>query len=121
MIMYRSLAIKMPGIRSLLLGTILLQSISSIAQQADTAGLVRVGVLHKVGDSLKAYIKEPLAPKPLQWKAVVVPTVLITYGTLAVTTNWFDDVNLLGRRWASGTAQDAGRRRSTLGRRHTSG
>jgi membrane-associated phospholipid phosphatase len=103
MIMHCFMAIKTPRIPLLLLGLMLLQSFSVIAQQADTSALVRVGFFHKVGDSLKAYIKEPLAPKPLQWKAVVIPTALITYGTLAVTTSWFDDVNLLGRRWASGT------------------
>jgi membrane-associated phospholipid phosphatase len=37
--------------------------------------------------------------------------VLIGYGTLSVTSGWFDDVNLLGRRWTSGNV-DPNRRTS---------
>jgi membrane-associated phospholipid phosphatase len=90
-------------IRLVVLGILLWHPCPGLAQEADTPAIVRVNFIHKVGDSVNAYLKEPIAPKPLQWKAVVIPTVLITYGTVAVTTNWFDDVNLLGRRWASGT------------------
>src|ERR1044072_4042047 len=57
--------------------------------------------IHRVGDTVKAYLREPVTPKPMKWKAIVVPAALISYGTLSVASGWFDEVNLLGRRWAS--------------------
>lgn len=57
--------------------------------------------LSRAGDSTLAYLKTPLPSKPLSWKAVVIPTALVSYGTLAFTSDWGKDVNLFGKRWAS--------------------
>ncbi len=45
---------------------------------------------------------DPVASKPLSWKAAVIPAGLLAYGTFAFTSRWGTDVNLFGRRWASG-------------------
>lgn len=88
--------------RSLLVLTMLCTSLQSAQAQYelaehDTAAAHSL----RIGDTLLAYLRQPIAPKPLQWKAIVVPAGLITYGTLSVTSGWFDEVNLLGRSWAS--------------------
>jgi membrane-associated phospholipid phosphatase len=67
------------------------------AAAPDTAGVHAFSI----ADTFLTYLREPIAPKPLRWKAFVVPAGLITYGTLSVTSGWLDNVNLLGRRWAS--------------------
>ena len=66
--------------------------------RADRPVVTRV---HRAGDTLGAWIKAPLQSKPLSWKAVVVPAALISYGTLAFTSDWGKNVNLFGKRWAS--------------------
>ncbi len=65
---------------------------------ADTPSASR---LQRVGDTLVAYFKAPLPSKPLSWKAVAIPSVLIGYGTLSFSSNWGKDINLFGRRWAT--------------------
>src|ERR1043165_69923 len=74
---------------------------TSATNAGDTSSFPTHGSTHRIIDSLKANLKEPLTPKPLKWKAIVVPAALIGYGTLSVASGWLDDVNLLGRRWAS--------------------
>jgi membrane-associated phospholipid phosphatase len=70
--------------------------------QTDTSAPHGIQARQSVAYKLRADILEPIAPKPLKWKAIVVPAGLITYGTLSVAFGWFDQVNLLGKRWATG-------------------
>jgi membrane-associated phospholipid phosphatase len=75
--------------------------VHTFAQESRSAGEASTGRFHHIGDTLSAYFKTPVVPKPLSWKAIAIPTALITYGTISATSGWFDDVNLLGKRWAS--------------------
>lgn len=70
-------------------------------QLPDSAQPRKTGFLQRMGDSLGSHLRQPVSPKPLSWKAIAIPAGLITYGSLSVTTGWFDDVNLFGRRWAT--------------------
>ena len=67
----------------------------------DTAGRRNGGIIHRVGDSVMAFLTKPLQPKPLSWKAIVIPGALIAYGTLSVTSDELNRINLTGRRWAA--------------------
>jgi hypothetical protein len=94
--------IKHKSICSLLTGLLLLQSSAAFAQSAhDTLAVPkqslprRIG--HSIGSSLRAYVE----PKPMGWKAWVVPVALIGYGSASVATGALDDVNLFGKRWAT--------------------
>src|SRR6476660_687795 len=86
--------------RSLVLSAMLLFPATDYAQLND-APVHRDGFFHRLGDSLSANLHARVEPKPLKWKAIVIPAGLITYGTLSVTSGWLNDVNLLGKRWAS--------------------
>lgn len=55
---------------------------------------------HRLGDTTLAYLRTPLPSKPLSWKAIVVPAVLVSYGTLSFTSEWGKNVNVLGKKWA---------------------
>jgi hypothetical protein len=68
---------------------------------AQGPGAHRPGLLHRIGDTLAANLTTPLSPKPLSWKAIVIPAGLIGYGTLSVISDWGHDVNLFGKRWAT--------------------
>ena len=59
-------------------------------------------LVQKVADSAKGDIKTPVQPKGLSWKPVVIPAALITYGVLELKLNFLKDVNITGRKWASG-------------------
>lgn len=72
-----------------------------VLAQADTATLPASSGRHRVGDTLVSYLKTPLAPKSLSWKAIVIPTALIGYGTLSFTSEWAEDINIFGRRFAT--------------------
>lgn len=84
---------------------------SSVVEAQDSSTVQSAMSRHSIGYELKADMLEPIAPKPLKWKAIVVPAGLITYGTLSVASGWFDDVNLLGKRWATGN-EDPNRKTS---------
>ena len=71
------------------------------AQVADAPVPHRAGLIHRVGDTLAADFTAYVEPKGMKWKAFVVPVALIGYGTLSVTSGWFDNVNLTGKRWAA--------------------
>src|SRR4051812_33423595 len=87
---------------SLCVAGLLLCPAAGRCQDADTAGRYREGFMHRLGAGLKSDFTTPVAPKGLKWKAIVVPAALVGYGTISATSGWFNDVNLLGRRWASG-------------------
>jgi membrane-associated phospholipid phosphatase len=75
---------------------------SSTAQSKhDSTHTVRHSFANRVGDSLVTWIKAPTDPKPLSWKAWVIPAGLIGYGSASVATGALDDVNLFGKRWAT--------------------
>ena len=87
---------------SLLIFWVLLCDTASVqAQTGDTAARQRNGIFHRIGDTLLSHLRTRVEPKPLSWKAIVIPTGLIAYGTISVTSGWLDDINLTGRRWAS--------------------
>jgi membrane-associated phospholipid phosphatase len=71
------------------------------AQEAPPAAARRHSLMHRVGDTLLANLKAHVEPKPLGWKAWVIPIGLVSYGTISTATEWLDDVNLLGKRWAT--------------------
>jgi membrane-associated phospholipid phosphatase len=89
------MAIRTTGIALTIALSTCIGQLPSIAQEEDSRRF------HHIGDTLVNYLKSPLEPKPLSWKAIVVPAGLIGYGTISVTSGWMNDVNLLGRRWAS--------------------
>ena len=71
-------------------------------QPADSAETrAHRGFVRRAGDTIRTWVGTPLTPKRMKWKAVVIPSILITYGTLTGATGWLEDVNLLGRKWAS--------------------
>jgi membrane-associated phospholipid phosphatase len=88
----------MAFLRSAILCAFLSGSLCAAAGVPDSARHER---FHHIRDTLSSYFAAPVVPKPLKWKAIVVPAGLITYGTLSVAYGWFNDINLFGRRWAS--------------------
>ena len=70
-------------------------------QTNDSEAVRNTSFLHRLRDTVKAQFNTPLTPKPLGWKAVVIPVTLISYGTLSVASPWFDDADLLGQRLAT--------------------
>src|SRR3954464_15254083 len=91
---------------SLFLGGVTVAQPVATADRAQHSTLMR-----RITDTFEADLRQPIAPKPLKWKAVAIPAVLISYGTLSAASGWFDEVNLLGRRWASGN-EDPNRKTS---------
>jgi membrane-associated phospholipid phosphatase len=75
---------------------------TTIAAQIDTAETRKHTLTQRIGDTLGTYFRAPLPSKPLSWKAIVIPTALIGYGTLSFTSDWARDVNIFGRRFATG-------------------
>src|SRR5688500_2251666 len=75
--------------------------LNAVSQASDSTANHKSARFHHIGDTLKAYFKTPVTPKPMGWKAFVVPAALVSYGTLSVTTDVFDDINLFGKRWAT--------------------
>jgi len=77
------------------------QSVCADGQETDTLTPRRDGISHRLGDTVVSHLRTRITPKPLSWKAIAIPSVLIAYGSLSVTSGWLDDINLTGRRWAS--------------------
>lgn len=63
----------------------------------DTSSACR---LKRIGDTAQAYLRTPIPSKPLSWKAVVVPALLVSYGTFSFTSEWGKNINVLGQKWA---------------------
>ena len=71
---------------------------AQVSPPADSA--TNIGA--QIKDTLKENITRPVAPKGLSWKPVIIPAAMIGYGVLEFRLGFLENVNITGRRWASG-------------------
>ena len=105
------------GASAICISWLWLQPVSAHAQSAiDSAGATqsraedsarrRSSLVSRVADTLAAGLTSRPESKPLSWKSVSIPAGLITLGTLSFTSDWLQDFNLFGQRFANNANPD---------------